>query len=483
MELCVDALQWEALSAGAADGSGALDRLKELGAVSMGVYWNGTDDLAAKAAEWEIYRWAGFRLTLRPDPAPFTPVNLSALSTLPGGKAVSHLLFAGPAVWGAPDISETLNQMQNLPWSMPWVEFARQAGLSATARRFPGRTIRAHSVDDDEMARLSPASLVARYRRAVRERGARFLYLRFFPGLDLGRNLSYLRRLSDGLKADGFKLGEARPLYKPGGEWVRVRQWLAFLAAVLLPVLAFRWMAFPSHNVPVSVLGMTVFSLVSALVVAGLLSAPVFEFGFEQFRGVKAALVLPLLAAFFLLYPPSEIRGWLKVPLTLGNATLFLGLAALAAVYVMRSGHGTSLDAGGAELRLREGLENFFGVRPRFKEFAIGHPLLWLGVYIRSRFPERPHFYRPLLLIGFIGPISIINTFCHAHIPLSVSLLRTWHGIWLGGLIGGFLISLSKAVLPAKAAVSIVPEQRRRIGAPSQNGFRIKRSRVTNKKP
>jgi hypothetical protein len=39
-------------------------------------------------------------------------------------------------------------------------------------------------------------------------------------------------------------------------------------------------------------------------------------------------------------------------------------------------------------------------------------------------------------LLAGVGQVSLVNTFCHFHTPLVVSLLRTGHGLWIGALIG-----------------------------------------------
>jgi hypothetical protein len=196
-------------------------------------------------------------------------------------------------------------------------------------------------------------------------------------------------------------------------------------------------------------------TLASALGVAVFLSTPLFTLGVEGFRGVKLALLLPLGVALFSLYRAKEIHHFLHEPINVER--LLLGVFFIGGVgyMVLRSGHGTPVDAGAVELRMRGFLESVFMVRPRFKEFLIGHPLLLLGFYLRRRFPEgaspfpdRPgtwgqvlyfifHDSRPFLLAGFLGQLSMMNTFFHAHTPLWVSALRTFHGLWLGGLLGG----------------------------------------------
>ena len=233
-----------------------------------------------------------------------------------------------------------------------------------------------------------------------------------------------------------------------------VRQILALLLAVGGPWLGLlaalrRW---PPAESPFR---MTLATLAAAMGVSALLATPDFLLGVEVFRGVKAALILPLVAAVFLLFRAKEIRHFLEEPITVGRLGFGLIALGILGVYVVRSGHDV-MAASGLELSVRGTLESWLGVRPRFKEFLIGHPLLILGFYLRARgtslrlpsghspLAQAIHFLfhdpRPFLLAGFIGQLSILNTFCHAHTPLGVSLLRTFHGLWIGGLLGVSLI-------------------------------------------
>jgi len=44
------------------------------------------------------------------------------------------------------------------------------------------------------------------------------------------------------------------------------------------------------------------------------------------------------------------------------------------------------------------------------------------------------------LLVGAIGQVGMLNSFCHLHSPLKLTLLRTFHGLWIGGLLGMLLV-------------------------------------------
>jgi membrane protein DedA with SNARE-associated domain len=88
-------------------------------------------------------------------------------------------------------------------------------------------------------------------------------------------------------------------------------------------------------------------------------------------------------------------------------------------------------------------MDNILGVRPRTKEFALGHPLMLLLCYLGYR----NNRFLPILLLGAIGQVSLVNTFAHIHTPLLVSALRTVNGLWLGIIIGLILIGIVTAVL------------------------------------
>jgi hypothetical protein len=45
-----------------------------------------------------------------------------------------------------------------------------------------------------------------------------------------------------------------------------------------------------------------------------------------------------------------------------------------------------------------------------------------------------------LLLLGAVGQASLVNTFCHLHTPLLISLVRTANGLWLGLAIGSLVV-------------------------------------------
>jgi len=51
-------------------------------------------------------------------------------------------------------------------------------------------------------------------------------------------------------------------------------------------------------------------------------------------------------------------------------------------------------------------------------------------------------FKIPIIIIGVIGPVTLINTFCHIHTPFLFSMLRTFNGIWLGLALGLIAVTI-----------------------------------------
>jgi hypothetical protein len=146
--------------------------------------------------------------------------------------------------------------------------------------------------------------------------------------------------------------------------------------------------------------------------------------------GVKLAMLLPLAIAVFVAYKPAQIKSAMHFQLKVWHLLAALLAIGIAAIMLARSGNYSAgwmhPDSG-----LRSSLENILVIRPRTKELLIGQPLLYLGFALGS----------PLLtLLGFVGQISIVNTFMHAHSPIAVSIIRTIYGQALG-LLAGIAIS------------------------------------------
>jgi hypothetical protein len=90
------------------------------------------------------------------------------------------------------------------------------------------------------------------------------------------------------------------------------------------------------------------------------------------------------------------------------------------------------------------------GVRPRFKEFMIGFPLMMLLPVLSL---EHKRLVGWLFAIGIaIGTSDIVDTFSHLHTPLVVSLLRVINGALIGCVLGVLAIAAYRRLSPQAAS-------------------------------
>jgi hypothetical protein len=487
----------------------ALERLAEAGVTTLAVYWNPVVPLVGVLNEWAERLPETMSLTLRPQVDPFSGWSGRWPKALPeservGPPMIRHLLFAGPSVPGRPDLEPARAFVSRSSWTLPSLEFSRQKGLRDFLGGFPERCVRAHGLSETEMSVEDPARVIERLRRAVRERGVRFVYVRLFPDLSWDRNRDFVNELVKALRRDGYRVGSVegragRWGRRLGAPWPRVRQFLALLTALAAPSIAFMFLLgvgrpgdaaaalvsrYPLPGILrrrwpgisraaarlVDALNHPLFRPTAAtaivggagFLIAGFLSVPSFALGLDGFRGVHVAMIGPLLIGAYWLYPRDELMTGLHRPLSLGRVLAVMTVFGFV-FYLLSRGGGPMPAPGESERRLRLGLESIFGVRPRFKEFLFGHPLLWLGFYLRHHpIPRRwadgaPRIVaelstlfadpRPLLLGGMIAWVSVINSFCQPHVPVVVSLARSIHGLWLGCVIGAIAVVLLRRVV------------------------------------
>jgi hypothetical protein len=196
-------------------------------------------------------------------------------------------------------------------------------------------------------------------------------------------------------------------------------------------------------------------SALGALVVVGLVSVPLLMEEIDRFTGVKLVIVAPPLLAF-LLYVYTRRFG--NEPPALGESALapvriyqlaILGvLLGAMYVYVARSGNTSDIAPSSFELALRSNLTALLGVRPRFKEFLIGWPLLMLLPALRLEHRRVTGWI--FAVAAAVATSDVVDTFSHLHTPLFVSALRVINGAVIGCLIGLILIVIYHAAVAAK---------------------------------
>jgi len=176
--------------------------------------------------------------------------------------------------------------------------------------------------------------------------------------------------------------------------------------------------------------------------VAALHAETIYLLKFEQFRGIKLAFLAPL--AWTTVWALRRYGGGLLTlfarPLTIRE--LFIGLAVGGGtlLYLMRSGNITFLKPSAMEDVGRTFLENLLIARPRNKEFLIGYPAGLFFLFFRRR--GISEILPVLALFMQMGQVSLVNTFCHFHSPLSLAFLRGFNGLWTGLLTGTVLLAV-----------------------------------------
>nr|WP_243864826.1 DUF5693 family protein [Paenibacillus castaneae] len=187
-------------------------------------------------------------------------------------------------------------------------------------------------------------------------------------------------------------------------------------------------------------------SIMAIPLVFGLLNNITYSLVLEQFRGVSVLHLAPiaLVAVYVLFYngqmSVGKLRSLLTKPITLTWIIIAAVIGIIGYYYLSRTGNAGQVSS--IELVIRGWLESTFGVRPRFKEFMLGHPPLVLGLFLALR-------YRAawlLVIAGSIGQLTMVDTFAHIHTPLYISVIRLLLG-WGTGLIIGCILILAWQVV------------------------------------
>ncbi len=415
---------------------------------------------------------------------------------LAGLPRVEGLIFDGGEVWGYPDDLEgTIRLLEEKDLYLGFVEpfLAQQKGMRDLGLLEEDRVLRLHSVQQGEMDSQSPERIISRYIRSVRERNVRLLYFR--PVLAgesselIEHNVLLLQTLIDRLENLGYSIGEGgyfQPLELQG--WIALLIWAGIVASGIVGLnfyfripekyqLLFFALGFLT-GAAVYILGFRTLFLQGALL-AGALVFPLlpllwvlekrdgpywldwilasvgtllgtffmgalaadrsFILGLEVFRGVKVALLLPLMVLAYYLYRERFAGKWRQM---LPSRPVFITMGLLAVAlffYINRSGNFPLIPVPQWEIALREFLERVLVIRPRFKEFMWGHPFLLAGLFLfrQKKWPWIASFG---ILLGCMGLITIINSFTHFHTPLWVSLWRSILGMILGAGLGLVLV-------------------------------------------
>lgn len=321
--------------------------------------------------------------------------------------------------------------MDNILTSLTGPEDKPSEGAIARMERFGYELGEAHAfvIHGEPIAPLKLIVMVA---------GAALIALtigRFFPKLVLGAFVIgtvgvlglYVLSSSLALQAMAFGVGVCAPTLSTllAIEYIRKRQGNKEASGWARALLVF--------------LGTSLLTVGGVLYVVSLLSGITYYLVLEQFRGVALLHLLPiaLVGVYALLFVDSlklkDVAERIRTILFAKITVLWIVLSVVfgGAIYYYLTRTGNEGQASQMEKLVRTYLENGLGVRPRFKEFALAHPLFILAAYLYAKY--RNAIY---LFVGAVmGQLSIIDTFAHLHTPLYISFIRIGLGIVFGIVI------------------------------------------------
>ena len=401
---------------------------------------------------------------------------------------------------------ETLREL-NMLYATP--EFAKIGGDTNVVEKASDLIIRLHSAQIAELDKLTFADAVERYVKAARERNMRMLMIR---PLSLSSDqpnkafAAFIKKIDDQIVEHGLSMGTAKPYQEPSVPkalhillalamapviWytiavfvsdkrvrlvgavlisllalaaaVRAGQHaMAFLGSLSFPFLGFliadhfEFPSLPKIVRPLPAFLLICFlSLLGGLCVAGMLNGLAFYIKADEFKGIKISVFLPILAVgIYYLSRLGDLKKILANPINWSSVVLGLFILGILGLMIARTGNDNGVGASDGEVAFRGLLDKILFVRPRTKEFMIGHPLLIVGLGLMSYMRRRPVKVKaeddateptshPLaawaalaMMVGSMGQTDIVNTLCHLHIPVVLSVARIALGAVLGSIIG-----------------------------------------------
>jgi hypothetical protein len=180
-------------------------------------------------------------------------------------------------------------------------------------------------------------------------------------------------------------------------------------------------------------------ALAGGLSIASFFGYPYYMLRLATFSGVKATLLFPPLLVLFhdmkRRIHPEPLGEILRRPPLWGEAAACLALLLGVAVVALRSDNVSYVP--NWEIAFRDALERFLVVRPRTKEFLFGYPCLMIARTLAES-DLLPRWREVFRLGAALAFASVVNTFCHFHTRLVLTLLRIGNGWWIGILIGLF---------------------------------------------
>lgn len=192
----------------------------------------------------------------------------------------------------------------------------------------------------------------------------------------------------------------------------------------------------------------TLITIVGGLLIAGLFSSTTFMLAIDRFRGVKLVMLLPPALSVLLYYARGtnrqnalkKFKETLKNPLQIWHVAAAGVLLIVVMIYILRTGNEAPSLATQQERQLRMTMEQLLWVRPRIKDFLLGHPamiLTWALAKLNQLWG-----LGVLVFFASVGQADIIDTFSHIHTPVFISLVRVLIGSVLGIITGTIMLGV-----------------------------------------
>ncbi len=419
--------------------------------------------------------------------------NAYVAETIKWAKELGARVFLpqGDQVLGRRDAIPTLIESMRangMLYATP--EFTKIGGDANVVSGAPDLVIRLHSAQTAELDKLPLSEAIDRYAKAARERNMRVLLVRpisLASEEPLQSFADFVKKINGEIRKEGGDMGEARPFEDSNVPSILVllialsatpiayfilrtmvaattiqiaatilfgllcvasistsgRSFSALGIAIIYPIAAFLVLdARNGKNLLAEFLIVCGISLVGGLAVAGMLNGLPYFIKAQEFRGIKLAVFAPIvIGGWYFAARFVNLKEALRNPITWGAA--FLTLLGLFALMFMnaRTGNDSPASVSDLELKFRSVLDALLYVRPRTKSFLIGHPFLIVGIGLllshrNNSFPKLIPAMILCLTIGIVGQTDLVNTLCHLHTPVALSLLRNIVGLVPGCIIG-----------------------------------------------
>ena len=406
---------------------------------------------------------------------------------------ISAVLPLGQMIAGYPQLAPTVKVLKESAVSVAQAEFVRQIGAGALFAAMNPDILPLHSLVREELIsrRMTREQVVERMVRAVHERSIRLVLMRPYDLYSVGKLpffLEDLEKIHDALRTRGYTFNWPQhiPLFGPtlfaalglslvfammarsyAGRYsgaVRERVTLLEVAvfagfSLLLAILLWKvslvsrllggvtaalvateatiWALDRYHKPFDGLIAGLLIIMAGGLSIAAFYGSTSAMLRLAPFSGVKLTLLLPpilvLVNDLKRRVHPESFSDIMRRPPLWGELVLVGVLLMGALLLTVRSDNFAFVP--GWEIRFRDFLERTLWVRPRTKEFLVGYPCLIIYYsLVRGNIAER---YREVFRIGAsLAYASAINTFCHFHTLLPLTVVRVVNGWWLGIVVG-----------------------------------------------